>query len=315
MDIIGIGTSCVDFLIHVKSLPKPNEGTRIMAYSLQGGGKVPTALVAAARLGARCGMVGIVGDCNYGQFCIEDYKYHDIDVTRFLVDQNSETPFSCVLSEEATHGRNILYHPSNVRLLTVKDLDKEYISSAQYLHLSDTNEVTQQAAKWVREKNGTIVYDADHYQSHIENFIPMIDIFVASEFYYNTVFSDKNYEANLMSIFKMGPRIVVFTLGEIGCVGMDIDGFFFEPGFKVDVVDTTGAGDVYHGAFIYGLLQGWSVQKTARFSNAVSAIKCTRIGGRAGIPDLSTVQKFLDTGFIDYRKIDERVKRYQRRGL
>ena len=77
-------------------------------------------------------------------------------------------------------------------------------------------------------------------------------------------------------------------------------------------MDTTGAGDVYHGAFIYGLLQGWDAQKTARFSNAVSAIKCTRMGGRAAIPTFETVTKFLETGVIDYEEIDKRVARYRK---
>ena len=109
---------------------------------------------------------------------------------------------------------------------------------------------------------------------------------------------------------KMGPKVVVFTLGEKGCVAMDGRGFYVIPGFEVDVVDTTGAGDVYHGAFIYGLLQGWDTNKISRFSNAVSAIKCTRLGGRAGIPNADTVNEFLKKQVINYSEIDARVNYY-----
>ena len=106
---------------------------------------------------------------------------------------------------------------------------------------------------------------------------------------------------------------MVFPLGEMGCVGVQGYEFFMEEGFTVEVMDTTGAGDVYHGAFIAGLLQGWDARQTARFSNAVSAIKCTRMGGRAAIPTFDTVMKFLETGIIDYEEIDQRVARYRKR--
>ena len=94
-------------------------------------------------------------------------------------------------------------------------------------------------------------------------------------------------------------------------MGVYGDKFFKIPAFKVDVVDTTGAGDVFHGAFIYGLLQGWDIEYTAKFSSAVSAIKCTRLGGRAGIPNLATVERFLEDGTIDYADIDNRVDFYR----
>jgi len=111
----------------------------------------------------------------------------------------------------------------------------------------------------------------------------------------------------------LGPEIVVITIGNKGCVGIDKNGYFEQETFNsVKVVDTVGAGDVFHGAFLFGLLQGWCAAKTARFANAVSSIKCSRIGGRAGIPDFKTVNEFLETGKIDYSEIDERIKYYSR---
>ena len=109
-----------------------------------------------------------------------------------------------------------------------------------------------------------------------------------------------------------GPEIVVFTFGEKGCVGLSGEGYFEIPAFQVDAVDTVGAGDVYHGAFLAGLLKGLPVVEVARMASAVSAIKCTRIGGRAGIPDMDTVQHFMRTGEIDYTEIDARVEFYKR---
>ena len=104
----------------------------------------------------------------------------------------------------------------------------------------------------------------------------------------------------------------MFTFGEKGCIGMTKGGYFELPVYKVDVVDTVGAGDVYHGAFLAGLLKGYSAEYTAKLASAVSAIKCTRIGGRAGIPDLETAQHFMETGVINYTDIDARVEFYKR---
>lgn len=313
MDVVGIETPCVDLLANIPKIPEANRGTRLQNYSWQGGGKVSSAMVAAARLGARCGMIGVVDGGTYGKFCLDDFKDHGIDVSRMIIDEDGETPFSIVLADDETHGRSIIYYPGTNRPLEISDLDKDYIQSASYLHLATDSPVAKQAAIWAREKGRTVVYDADSYYPGIEDMIPLIDVFIASEFFYEALFKDKNYEANCKKIQEMGPDIVVFTLGEKGCVGVQGNEFFMEEGFSVEVMDTTGAGDVYHGAFIAGLLQGWDARRTARFSNAVSAIKCTRMGGRAAIPTFDTVMKFLETGIIDYEEIDQRVARYRRR--
>jgi sulfofructose kinase len=311
MDVVGIGVPNIDLLAHIKELPKENQSTRLLEHSWQGGGKVPTAIAALARLGARVGMIGVVGDCCYGQFCINDFKYHKVDTSRIIIDKEKNTSFAIVLSEEKTNGRNIMYKPGNVRGLSIEDLDREYITSAKYLHLAEATPVTIKAAQWAKAAGVKVAFDADFYNPQVEKMIPLIDVFIASEFYYDAVFKDKNYEANCRHIMKQGPGIVVLTLGDKGCTALDELGFYDVPAFKVNVCDTTGAGDVYHGAFIYGLLQNWSIPETARFANAVSAVKCTRIGGRAAIPDLPTVMKFIESGEIDYDEIDKRVKYYE----
>ena len=314
MDVIGVGTPCFDILAHISRLPKENQGASIQEYSFQGGGKVPTAIITLSRLGARCGMIGTVGGCSYGEFCLNDFIRHGVDTSKIFIDETGETPFSIVLADEQTHGRSIMYHEGTAGSIQINNLDKEYIQSSRYLHLCDVTPETIQAAKWAQEKGIGVVFDAD-YQPGLEKIIPLIDVFIASEFYYKAVFQDKDYERNSKKIQDMGPDTVVFTLGERGCVGIKGNHFFSEEGFHVMVKDTTGAGDVYHGAFIFGLLQNWDIQKTARFANAMAAIKCTRIGGRAGIPSLKTVIDYLETGEIDYDEIDKRVEFYSNRSL
>ena len=108
-----------------------------------------------------------------------------------------------------------------------------------------------------------------------------------------------------------GPKIVIFTFGADGCKGVYGDKYFEMPAFKVNVVDTTGAGDVFHGAFDAFYLMGYDVEECARMATGVSAIKCTCPGGRSGIPTIDVLTKYLETGEIDYAEINERVKHYE----
>lgn len=147
-----------------------------------------------------------------------------------------------------------------------------------------------------------------------------IHIFISSEMYYEQMCKELNldpnaYEENFRLIQRQGPNIVIATFGEKGCKGVSGEKYFDVPAFSVKAVDTTGAGDVFHGAFDYFYLQGMSVEDCIKYSSAVSAIKCTRPGGRSGIPTVDVVEKFIKTGEIDYSEIDLRVAHYQEEGI
>jgi sulfofructose kinase len=312
IDIIGIENPVMDFNILLEKMPDAGGFGSLKEYSWQGGGNVGSALVAAARLGAKCGIIGIVGDDPYGQLCIDDFKRHNIDTSHLIKDAGNKTSFCICLAEISTMGRSFIAKGGTKRQPTNKELDKKYISTTKYLHLGPIGQPQVQAAIWAREMGITVVDDAGYFNPDTDEHTDLIDVFVGSEHYYKGLFHDNNYEKNCKAIQKRGPKIVVFTLGAKGCIGLNDDGEYFAiPAYEgLSIVDTTGAGDVFHGAFIFGLMQGWDVKKTSQFSSAVSAIKCTRLGGRAAIPDYVTVQKFMKTGNIDYTEIDNRVEYY-----
>jgi len=316
MDIIGMGRPCIDILTVVEKLPKSNSGSGILDYSRQGGGNVATAMVAAARLGAKTGMIGVTGSCLHGKAIREDFKYNNVDISH-IVTVDGPNDFAIILSDLETKGRSILYKGNNLRRIKTGDLDKDYITSADILHLEGCGEPEKTAALWMKEAGKKVAYDVAGYSEQIQKFTPYIDYFIASEFYYKTAFgSDEDYEKNCKIIAESGPEIVVFTLGEKGCVGYTkSEGFFVEDGFKVNVFDTLGAGDVYHGAFLAGLSKGFTARQTARFANAVSAVKICYIGGRAGIPTFDVVDKFMKTGEIDDTEIKQRIEYYRNKWI
>ena len=291
-EIAGYDMPCVDLAVNVDVFPKPNGGTGINAMSWQGGGKVATGMVAAARLGAKCAMIGAVGSDDYGEFCLRDFERHGIDISGMKTRQGETTSHSIVLSDRETQGRSIVYRSGTANPPTLEEIEERILTGCQWFFISHATHVAM-----------------------MEN-IGIIDVFIASEFFYKVLFRGKEeaFEANCREVQKMGPSIVVFTLGAKGCVGYsEEDGFFQMPSFAVDVQDTVGAGDVFHGAYTVGLLRGLSPKEAARLATGVSCIKCTRIGGRAGIPDWNTVQRFLRTGEIDYTEIDQRVEFYRRK--
>ena len=158
--------------------------------------------------------------------------------------------------------------------------------------------------------------EADRYSPELEAGIGLTDVFICSEFFFRGMYGDdaveNGLEEKLRDMAARGPRIAVVTLGARGYAGVDRAGFFTGEAFSnIAVVDTTGAGDVFHGAFLCGLLRGWDARTTARFAAGVSAVKCTVLGGRAGIPDFATAQHFLDSGEIRHDIIDQWIAYYK----
>jgi sugar/nucleoside kinase (ribokinase family) len=311
-DVVGIDTPCVDLLCHIEKIPEPNESIEIVENSWQGGGKVATGIIAAARLGLKTAIIGNVGNDVYGKYCIDDFKNHDVDVKNLQIEEDKSTTLCVVLSDGKTNGRNILYKRGNTSFPKITSSDYQMISNSRYLHIAGWKSIHITAAKYAKEQGTITVLDADDYSPGLDEILPYIDILIASEFVYKHFFKDDCYMENLKLLHLKGPTTVIFTLGGDGCVGVCEDTFFRIPAFKIRVRDTVGAGDVFHGAYIFGLCQNWDAENCAEFASAVSAIKCTRIGGRAGIPTAAMTQEFIKTGVIDEKQLDQRVKYYER---
>lgn len=318
MDVVGVGVPVFDQLLLIEKLPTYNQSVRTLDASWQYGGKVATAMAAVGRLGFSGAMVGTVGGI-YGACIRADFERHGLDCSRLIDMEGTLSPYCLCLAEQSTGGRSFLGVPcpNPTPMITAEQLDKDFVLSGKWLLISGGDEASLTAARWFKQAGKPVVIDADGYSDTIHDNLDLIDHFIPSEFYYRTVFGeDANYEANLRVLrerMKNDRGVVILTLGEKGLVGIDEDGAFFQwPAFKVDVKDTTGAGDVFHGAYIAGRLYGYDAKDASRFASAVSAIKCTRLGGRAGIPSMPVVQAFLKGGPIDYAEIDQRVAFYRK---
>lgn len=319
LDIFGVDRPCVDFTLDLNDMPRRNHGCLLNAIGWQGGGKVATGVVAAARLGARCAITGQVGDDLYGRFCREDFIRHGVDVSGLKLAPGCTTDLGVVLSERSSETRTILYRPGSVPPLDAASVDFSPLQKAKFLYIAQTEGLCAAAMDYARQWRVPIFMDADYYTPALEERLGEITYFVASEFVFRALFPAladqplEMLEAPCREILARGPRVVVFTFGSRGCVGVSEDeDFFVLPAFSVDVRDTVGAGDVFHGAFLAQLCRGKSVLECARYASATSAIKCTCPGGRAGIPTQAVLEQFLCTGVIDDTELRQRVKFYER---
>lgn len=304
--VIGIGECCVDLAVQMERIPRTDCCVPLCGTSWQGGGKVATALAALGRLGLRADMISVVGDDPYGRFCIRDFQKNGVNTDHITVIAGGKTDFCVCLAETETQGRSFIGRFNCLPALTPEQLTPAHLETADYLHLEAINSCTLAAIGWVHGRGGKVVIDADRYRPEIKENLSKIDVFIGSEYYFEGMFPQshpqklEDYAPYLDKIHAAGPDIAIITLGARGCVGMDEAGFFTQPAFTgVKILDTTGAGDVFHGGYIYALSQAMDARQAAQFASAVSAIKCTSPGGRSGIPTVAAVRHFLDTGEID----------------
>jgi sulfofructose kinase len=293
-DCLGLGVNAVDHLSLLDSYPALDDKVDVKRSSIQGGGPVPTAMVTLARLGARVGYVGKVGGDPDGEFVRSQLQKEGVDTRYLLVDKKIRTSRASIWIDKGSGKRTVALDRDRKNRLKRTELKFINSLSTRFLHLDAREvEINILAARWARKQRAQVCLDVGSLRDGVEKVFPLVDhLVVSSRFACGFIRTSDPVEA-CRALMRRGFKTVVVTVGEEGCICGTENKLFRSPGFRVKVVDTTGAGDVFHGAFIYGLLKRWSLRRTARFANACAAIKCRKLGGRAGIPTLNEVDSFM----------------------
>ena len=303
-DVVGLGCACLDFLGIVPHLPNQDDQVWMSDSTQQGGGMVSTALVTLARLGVSTAFAGKIGNDMAGRAVKEEFDLYGVDTAHLIVKSGATTPISMILVDESTGQRTIMAGGTTVEM-SPSEVPAGMIAAARYLHLDTTGRQAALAAAGIARDAGVpVVLDADSLSRprDIEDLLRATDYLIASRMFAEALTGLADPEAAAKSLAGYGSSVTVVTLGEEGSLTLACGRSFHTPAFPVEVVDTTGAGDVYHGAYIYGLLQQWGLEKTAEFASAVAALSCTRLGGRTGIPDLNRAMDFLrDRGAAHFK--------------
>jgi sulfofructose kinase len=295
-DVVGMGLNSVDFLTVVPEFPAPNSKMKMLQFSKQGGGQVATAMVALSRWGVKTKYIGKVGEDELGQFSLQSIGQEGADVSSVKIEPNATNQFATIIVDGSTGDRTILWNRDDRLMYCEGELRKEEVCSGRLLHLDGHDiHAAIQCARWAKEEGISTIVDLDKVEPLTSELIKKIDFVITSSRFPTLFTGISDREKALIEMKRQTPGFLCATLGREGAVALAEGNILRLKGFEVDVVDTTGAGDVFHGGFIYGLLQNWKLIEILRFANAVAALKCRELGGRKGIPTLKETQNFLAT--------------------
>ncbi len=296
-DAVGIGLNSADQFCVVREYPTANTKSGILEMARAGGGQAATAMAALARLGLRAAYIGAVGDDEAGAFSLASLESEGVNVEGVVTQKGRASQFALIIVQregdvEEKGSRTILWRREVS--LAPEGVREEVVRAGRALHLDGHHvEAEIAAARWAREEGAPVFLDAERAPEGIEGLIGLTDYLIAAEDFPALFTGVSDHRESLSLLHAMGPRVVGVTLGARGALAYDGTRFYESPGFHVDVLDTTGAGDAFHGAFLYGVLRKMGLEDTLRFANAVGAMNCTALGGRAALPRLSEVEAFL----------------------
>ena len=293
--IVGIGANVCDTLFTVPNYPKEDTKMRADSMKLSGGGPCATGLVAASKLGGDCAYIGNLTDDNAGKFLVEDLEKYNVS-TKFVNIIKGCTSFSsCIWLSKDTAARTCVFYRGDIPALSLNGEQKKAVADAEILMI-DGNEMdaAEEACKIANEKGTKVLYDAGGLYVGVERLLPLTDILIPSEeFALGHTKADCAEDAAKILFEKYSPEVVVITQGKKGGIIYNGKEVKIYPAFLVDAVDSNGSGDVFHGAFAFAMNMGYNYYDACVFSSAVSALKCTNVGSRTGVPTLAEVKDFL----------------------
>ena len=298
MDILGLGVAVVDVLARVAHFPAGDDVQQAEAITLSCGGPVATALAAAARLGATTMMLDAIGDDWRGQLISASLHRAGVDCSRLFLRPGGESGLASILVRQVDGARAIHFVPGTCAEIRPEELDLNLVRGARVLHLNGRHFEAALLAAGEARKAGVLVSldgGAGRFRAEMRQLIPLVDVCIVARAFARDFSGEKEPFLQAQAFQQAGPRLVVITDGLRGSyVLREGDRWFHQPAFPVEnVVDTTGCGDAYHGAFLFGLCRDYSIESCARLASAVAAINATGLGGQSALPDLRAAEAFL----------------------
>jgi sugar/nucleoside kinase (ribokinase family) len=285
VDVVGLGLNATDTVMRVRQFPALGSKEKLVSTSVEDGGQVATALVTCQRLGLRTRYIGTVGDDLAGRFQLASLRREGIDLGPLRIVRRTPNQFAYIVVDEKTGERTVFWHRDPRLAVTRADIKPKAIVSARALHLDGCDaEACRVAAGLARAAGIPVVADLDTVYKKVETLFPLIDYLIASANFLPAVTGNADpFRVLEFMAREYRVRAPGMTLGRDGALVYFEGRFHYSPGFVVETVDTTGAGDVFHGAFVYGLLAGWNIARVLEFSNAMAGLNCTALGARGGI--------------------------------
>lgn len=299
IDVMGLGVSTIDILNIVDHFPSEEEVQRAVETAIDGGGPVATAIVTLARFGAKVMMIDSIGDDWRSKLIIDEFKKENVLTDYITINKGCTSSTATILVRKNDGARTIIYSPGNTPEVLGNEITSELISRAKYVHVNGRHfNACLHVCKIAKECKTKISFDggSHRFTNELKPIIPLTDVCIlAKDFAFN--YSNKtNINDSAEEILKSGPEIVVITDGLNGSrlFTKEIKGYHQKAFVMPDTIDTTGCGDSFHGAFLFGLCKGYDLFECMNIASAVAAINSTKLGGRAGLPTVDELHKFIN---------------------
>ncbi len=300
IDIVGLGEVVVDWVAEIPHFPTPDEKIDAISENYFSGGVTANYLVAVARLGVSCGFIGAIGDDSYGEFLLKDFKNERVDTTFTIVKKGKKTPVNFIF---VTKGEKTIIQSPHMQTtkIDISDLNENYISNSQLLHTTMIHqEITEKAIDIAKKNDVKISIDlesqiAQRGWDNLKNILLKADILIPNKEGAKSITKSRTPEEAAKLLNKKGIPIVIITMGKRGVL-ITTEKFQREiPTYEINnIIDTTGAGDTFNGAFTVAyLIKGWDLEKSCKYANAAASLKIQKLGARTGMPKENELLNFL----------------------
>ena len=297
-DVVGVGLNATDTLLMVPHFPAYAGKVPYDSEVMSPGGQVASAMVTCARLGLRAKYIGTVGDDERGRIQMESLRSTGVNLDHVQLRKGCANQSAYIIVDRSTGERTVLWRRDDCLRIDPTEISDDQIACARLLHIDghDTPAVAHAAA--IARRHGIpVTVDVDTIYHGFDRVLPSVDYLVASsEFPTNWTGNRDPFEALESLQAEYGMKVAAMTLGAHGALARVGGEFVYAPAYVVNCIDTTGAGDVFHGAFCYAVLQGMTMPAALDFSNAMAALNCTAMGARGGIRSVAEIRLLMARG-------------------
>lgn len=295
VDLVGVGLNATDTLIQLEKFPEPGSKIEYSDVRILPGGQAATTVIACAMWGMSARYVGKVGDDAAAALHKQAFAAAGVDA-RLIEVQNAASAQSLILVD-AEGERTVLCRTDERLRLQAQELKQEWVTAARIFHTDGHDiEAATCAARWARGAGMATVADLDEIYEGVEELMANIDYLIVSRDFPTRYTGEASLENSLRTLHqKFGCRLAAATLGVGGVMALDENGLMRVPAYQVPARDTTGAGDVFHAGFIYGLWQKWPLRRTLEFASAAAALNCRAVGAR-GIAEVKEIETLMRSG-------------------
>lgn len=299
-DVVGLGVCTMDLLMVVDELPAGELVQKAHATALAGGGPVATAMVTLSRLGAKSAMLDRIGGDLTGKMIVAELEAEGVDTCGMVREARGSSARAAILVRKRDGARAISFAPGSCGDLRPERLDLGRVREAKILHVNGRHwQACLHAAQAARGAGVLVSFDGGSHRFDPEHraLLPLVDVCIVAEEYAARCTGVASPQLAAGALLNYGARVVAVTCGAKGSyLALAGGASWHQPAFLVpDVADTTGAGDAYHGAFLFGISRGCSYRECARLASAAGALNTQALGGRAALPTLDELEVFLKT--------------------